>query len=61
MVLITTHYKMLTSRRAMFGGKAAQKKFPTDGGKPSDEPLELVHSDVREKMNAKSLSEVNTF
>ena len=37
-------------------GKQRRTKFPTDGGKWSDEPLGLVHSYVCGKMNAKSLS-----
>ena len=37
-------------------GKHHRKTFPVDGGKRSDEPLGLVHSDVCGKMNSKSLS-----
>jgi len=37
-------------------GKHQRRKFPTVGGKGADELLGLVHSDVRGKMNAKSLS-----
>lgn len=37
-------------------GKQHRRKFPTGGGRRSDEPLGLVHSDLCGKMNAKSLS-----
>ena len=32
-------------------GKHSRSQFPTGGGKRSDEPLGLVHSDVCGKMN----------
>ncbi len=37
-------------------GKHHQSQFPTGGGKRSEEPLGLVHSDVCGKMSAQSLS-----
>ena len=42
-------------------GKHQRRKFPVNGGKRSDEPLGLVHSDVCGKMNAKSLSSGKYF
>lgn len=41
--------------------KHHRSQFPTSGGKRSEEPLGLVHSDVCGKMNAKSLSGAEYF
>lgn len=42
-------------------GKHRQSPFPTGGGKRSEEPLGLVHSDVCGKMSAQSLSGAEYF
>ena len=42
-------------------GKHHRSQFPTSGGKRSEEPLGLVHSDVCGKMNTKSLSGAEYF
>ena len=42
-------------------GKHHRSPFPTDGGKRADEPLELVHSDVCGKINAKSFGGAEYF
>ena len=42
-------------------GKHSRSPFPTCGGKRSEEPLGLVHSDVCGKMNAQSLSGAEYF
>ena len=42
-------------------GKHHRHQFPTKGGKRSEEPLGLVHSDVCGTMNAKSLSGAEYF
>ena len=42
-------------------GKHHRSSFPNDGGKRSEEPLGLVHSDVCGKINAKSLSGAEYF
>ena len=42
-------------------GKHHRSQFPTGGGKRSEKPLDLVHSDVCGKMNAKSLSGAEYF
>ena len=42
-------------------GKHHRSQFPTGGGRRSEEPLGLVHSDVCGKMNAKSLSGAEYF
>ena len=41
--------------------KHHRSQFPTSGGKRSEEPLSLVHSDVCGKMSAPSLSAVEYF
>ena len=41
--------------------KHHRSHFPTSGGKRSNEPLGLIHSDVCSKMNAKSLSGAKYF
>ena len=42
-------------------GKHHRSKFPTSGGKRSEEPLGLVHSDLCGKMSSKSLSGAEYF
>ena len=42
-------------------GKHHRSYFPKDGVKRADEPLELIHSDVCGKINAKSLSGAEYF
>ena len=42
-------------------GKHHRSQSPTSGGKRSDEPLGLVHSDVCSKMNTNSLSGAEYF
>ena len=42
-------------------GKHHRSRFPNGGGKRSEEPLGLVHSDVCGKINAKSLSGAEYF
>ena len=42
-------------------GKHHRSNFPTSGGKRSEEPLGLVHSDLCEKMSSKSLSWAEYF
>ena len=42
-------------------GKHQKSQFPTNGGKRSEEPLGLIHSDVCGKMNTKSLSGAEYF
>ena len=42
-------------------GKHHRTQFPTSGGKRSEEPLGLVHSDLCGKMNAESLSGAEYF
>ena len=42
-------------------GKHHRSRFPSSGGKRSDEPLGLVHSDVCGKINTKSLSGAEYF
>ena len=46
---------------ACIGGKHHRSKFQSTGGTCSKEPLELVHSDVCGKMNAKSLGGAEYF
>ena len=42
-------------------GKHHRSQFPIDGGKRSEEPLGLVHTDVCGKINAQSLSGARYF
>ena len=42
-------------------GKIHRSSFPTTGGRRAQAPLELIHSDVCGKINAKSLSGAEYF